>query len=145
VILKDRLYAFLKELSPKLCVISTVSIEAAPESALMAYAVDRDLTVILSTSKKTRKAQNLENNSRVALVFGLDSSHPNVQYEGRAEVAADGEAYLRWEETFFSVNPEMKRYKTTDSVYLKVYPQWYRMTDYSVNPPEVEEERAEGM
>src|SRR5689334_9550644 len=68
----------------KLAVLSTVSTEGQPQSALMGVAITPDFEIVFDTLATTRKYDNLRANRRVALVIGCANA-VTLQYEGIAE------------------------------------------------------------
>ncbi|CAN5171987.1 hypothetical protein BH09PAT2_BH09PAT2_10770 [soil metagenome] len=128
---------YLKQLKPKLCILSTVDIIGKPQSAVMAYAVQDDLKIILSTHDNTRKYMNIEKNPNVSLVFGWNFKDYNVQYEGVAELITDNSEI---EEIYFFANPKLIQFKDQIGMaYIRVTPTWIRLTDFSVHPAKVQE------
>lgn len=138
--MKDEIITFLKEKSPKLCVMASSSSDGKPECAVMGYAVLDDLTLVLCTDKTSRKWNNLKANPRVACIFGWSFEELNVQYEGTTELIESGEMFDKAKETYFEVHPEALEFKELpETVYLKISPLWLRLSDYSVAPPRIEE------
>ncbi len=137
--MESNILAFLKSLSPKLCVLSTINTEGKPESAVMGFCIKDDLTVILSTNLHTRKYQNLKNHPNVSLVFGWNFDQKNVQYEGVAITIENGDLYTKTEEFFFGQNPEAAKFKGKDTVFIEIKPTWIRLLDITVHPPVHEE------
>lgn len=135
---KKEVYEYLKNLKPALCVLAT-SFENTPECAVLAYTMNEDLEVIISTNPSSRKWKNISKNNKVALTFGWDFSKPNVQLEGVAVQLIQGEAYKKYATLYFQAHPELIRYKTPETVFLIVKPTWIRSSNYSVYPPRIEE------
>lgn len=135
----EKVLEFLKSRSPKLCVMSTVSQNNKPESALLGYAVLDDLSILINTNKITRKWKNLENNNKVSLVFGFGFTELNVQYEGTAQRFEDGEDLEKYDELFFSQNEDARKFKAEGTRIIKITPTWIRYTDTTVHPPQTEE------
>jgi len=136
-VMQDKVFNYLKNKEAKLCVISTASSDLQPSSAVVAYAVKDDLTVVLSTHPVTQKWKNLKENEKVALVFGFDFAGLNIQYHGKSELIERGDSYNDYEELFFGQNPEAKKFMTPDTGFIKITPTWMRVTDYSAQPPEI--------
>lgn len=131
---------FLKNRPVKLCVLATSSKELQPWAAVLGYAVKDDLTIILSTHPTSRKWHNLKENNKVALVFGWEFSGLNIQCEGVAELIEQGEEYKHFDEFFFGQNPHAAKFKTPDTVFLKINLKWMRVTDFNKQPPTVKEQ-----
>jgi general stress protein 26 len=122
-------------------VISTVGKNAQPEAALVAFAETPELELIFQTQSNTRKYQNLQQNSKVALVIGWDSViHKTLQYEGVAsEVAAqDSEKYIK----IFKAKktPCTEDFLNEPNVkFFKVVPTWIGFSDYTGKKPQITE------
>lgn len=136
---KSIVLEFLKKRDLKLCVLSTASGDAQPESAVMRYAVKDDLTVVLSTQKNTRKCNNIVQNPSVSLVFGWSFTELNLQCSGVATLIEEGNQYDEWGKFYLTVNPEAAQYKSPNTVYIVVKLSWIRLTDFSGHPPKIEE------
>ncbi len=123
---KDDAFNFLKNKS--LCVLSTVNAKGSPESAYVGFSVNKDLEVMIGTSKKSRKAQNVIKNPKVSLVF-WEEGKQTLQYEGRARVLA-GEELEKKKRVHFQRTPGAKKYeKNPDNIYIVVEPDWIRLTE----------------
>ena len=139
--MRDKILKFLQAREPKLCVLATAALSGRPEAAVMGYAVLPDLTVILSTDRNSRKVVNLRANPQVALVFGWAFDELNVQREGQAEVVDGGEERKKCEEIYFASHPESAEFRgLSETIYIRVKPSWYRLSDYTVEPPVIKEE-----
>ncbi len=135
----DKALQFLKNKNPKLCVLATASADGKPEAAVMGYAVQDDLTILLSTHKGNRKWQNLSKNSKVSLVFGWSFTEINIQYDGTATLIEEGPQKKEVEEFFFSQNPAARKFETPDTIFIQVKPVWIRLSDLTQTPPTTEE------
>ena len=118
----EKVKTILLERNPKLCVIATATKEGLPEAALVGYAIMDDGTIILSTKKETRKAKNIEENNKIALVFGFSFTEFHVQLEGTVHITtnASHEAF------FFSQNTQAEKFKTQNDIKLVITPTWMR-------------------
>lgn len=121
-----------------LCVVSTVDItKTQPESALVSFVEQDDLTLYISTRVTTRKYANLKKNPKVALVIGWELSNKRtLQYEGKAsemthatEVAGIKQLFREKDSPAqgFLDNPETRFFQIT--------PTWIRYSDYGEHPP----------
>lgn len=123
----------------KYAVISTVTRDNSPESALVGFAVTRDLNIIFDTVTSSRKYQNLISNPSVALVIGWDNEQ-TIQYEGIAKMplATELDELL---ECYFNVFPDGRKRKLEwkELAYVCVEPKWIRYSDF--NPPPIIEEK----
>ncbi len=140
--MEEKVLELLKSKTPKLCTLATVNSQGKPESALMAYAIlsEVNLTLVLSTRTGTRKWGNLKNNSQLSLVFGSGFREATVQYEGIAKLVDNPESFKTYEDVYFSQNPETLQFKGLPELgFIVVTPKWIRFTNYTLNPPDIEE------
>lgn len=137
--MEEKVLEYLKNKTPKLCVISTVTSDQKPESALVGYAVLPDLSILINTNHKTRKWANIKSNPHVSIVFGFGFTELNVQYEGTAELLEDGDSLKKYDELFFSQNEDARKFKSEDTRIMKITPTWMRLMDTTVMPPVQEE------
>ena len=104
----------------KLCVLATATPQGKPECAVLAYAVNSDLSLILSTHTTSRKWRNIKANKQVAITLGQSFSELYIQYEGTAELITEGEEFKRCEEIFFTANPQAKQFQNSETAFIKV-------------------------
>lgn len=135
----DKVLTALQAVPNKLCVMATVGENGQPQTAVMAYVVLNDLTILFVTSSVTRKADNLKKNPNLALSFGWDFMQPNIQYEGVAKLIEKGEEFSDLSRIFFEAHPEIITFRNHDTIIVKVIPKWIRISDYSQIPPKMEE------
>jgi uncharacterized pyridoxamine 5'-phosphate oxidase family protein len=133
---RDLILKFLK--SHKLAVISTVSKDNKPQSAVIGIAVSDRFELIFDTVKTSRKYDNIAQNPFVSLVVGWDQE-TTVQYEGIATELAVGEAAF-YKEIYFSVFSDgMLRDQTLPNiVHYKITPKWLRYSNFN-EPVSIEE------
>jgi pyridoxamine 5'-phosphate oxidase-like protein len=120
--------------SHKLVVIGT-SGAGSPQGALVGIGVADDLQVIFDTVSDSRKHQNLQRDSRVAVTFaGLGER--TLQYEGRAiPVNATGMTDADYREIYFSAWPECRAHLVWPKIaYWRIEPGWARYSDYDRGP-----------
>lgn len=112
-----------------LCVLSTVDEKNnSPESALVGY-VEDDLKITFGTSVKSRKYQNLKENTKVAIVIGWSSTTGTIQYEGFAR-ELKVEEYEEYSNKQYEKNPlNEKQIIKDDHRYFIVTPTWIRFID----------------
>lgn len=128
---------FLKD--RKHMIIATES-NGIPEAALVGFASFDNLNLIFGTSIQSRKFQNIQNNSRVAIVF-TDDEKATVQYEGVVSILI-GNELAEYKEVYFKKNPSAKQFESDpNQVYLKVVPIWLRYTEVKSGEREVFEIR----
>jgi general stress protein 26 len=133
---KEFLYNFITR--QNLAVVSTLSKELKPESALVGFAVSKDLEIVFDTIKTSRKYKNLILNPSVAVVIGWDNE-TTVQYEGIAS-ELDGIKGKRLKEVYFEVFPDgHDRAKHWPGlVHIKITPGWIRYSSF-IEPVIIEE------
>jgi nitroimidazol reductase NimA-like FMN-containing flavoprotein (pyridoxamine 5'-phosphate oxidase superfamily) len=120
---KQDVVAFMQERF--LCVISTVDAGAKPEAAFVAFTSSSDLGLMIGTSNKSRKYQNILQNSSVAVVIADQIGE--VQYEGETKIltSADYESLLAAGQ--FQKLAGYDKYRNDPTqVYLKLTPTWIR-------------------
>ncbi|HEX5424551.1 MAG TPA: pyridoxamine 5'-phosphate oxidase family protein [Candidatus Acidoferrales bacterium] len=125
----------------RLAVEASVSDASGPQAAIVGFAVSDQFEIVFDTLSATRKAENLRNNPRIALVIGgwVSGDERTVQYEGRADEPIGAER-ARITEIYYSVYPDgRERAKWPGLTYFRVKPTWIRYSDYNQNPPEIVE------
>lgn len=115
------------------CVISTIGDSGQPEAATVGFSVDDELKVLIATNEKTRKAANLAENNKVALVVGFDGPK-TVQLEGEVEKLDQTEYQDRINFHFEKVPSAKKFAGETGQNYYLITPIWLRFTDYTQDP-----------
>jgi pyridoxine/pyridoxamine 5'-phosphate oxidase len=121
----------------RLAVVSTVSPDGDPQSAVVGIAVTRDLEIIFDTLSTTRKCQNLRKHPRISAVVGWDQEM-TVQLEGVADEpsGADLDAL---KESYFAVYPDGRDRQTWAGItYFRIKPTWIRYSDFNPNGKTVE-------
>ena len=117
---KDFLYRFIK--TKTLGVISTLSTNNKPESALIGLGVTESLEIIFDTVTTSRKYLNLIKNPFVAMVIGWDNE-TTLQLEGVAsELSKTGDE--KYKEAYFETYPDGRQRAETwpDIVHFKITP-----------------------
>ncbi len=115
------------------CVVATVGADAHPEAATVGFSYDEDFKFMIATNRSTRKARNIEANSKVALVVGFDGPK-TVQIEGEA-VAIDKEEHKSRIDMHLEKIPGAKEYADEPGqTYYLITPTWLRFTDYTKSP-----------
>lgn len=119
-------------------VVSSISSEGTPQSALVGIAVTSELDVIFDTVKSSRKYSNLIRRPHCSFVIGWEGEQ-TVQFEGTAaEIIGNG--ISRYHLDYFSVWPDGKdRLSWPGITYFVVHPHWIRYSDYGLNPPLIQE------
>ncbi len=110
------------------CVISTVSPKGNSESAFVAFSENENLEIMIGTSNKSRKFQNIVNNPRVSIVFGFEGKK-SLQYEGNVSVIGEKELEKRLKGHFVKHPGAIKYQADPDNIYMIVKPLWIRMVE----------------
>ena len=134
---RSRLLDFLR--THRLAVQATVSETGGPQAAVVGYAVTDRLELVFDTLDSTRKAQNLRQNPKLALVIGglKASDERTVQYEGVADEPTGAELE-KLKATYYAVFPDgPARLSWPGLIYVRVKPTWIRYSDYNTDPPEI--------
>jgi pyridoxine/pyridoxamine 5'-phosphate oxidase len=119
-------------------VLSSISSDGTPQSALVGIATTPDLEIIFDTVKSSRKYPNLIRNSCCSFVVGWDGEQ-TVQFEGVA-IEPQGEELRRYQEAYFAAWPDgPARMSWPGIAYFVVRPTWIRYSDFDQKPPLVEE------
>ena len=136
---KEFIYKFIQQ--HRVAVVSSVTKDGVPESALVGIAVSGDLEIVFDTITTSRKYENIIHNPSVALVIGWDDE-TTVQYEGMAMELMDADD--RYREIYYSVYPDGRERAITwpGLVHFKVLPRWLRYSNF--NSPMVIEEMVFG-
>lgn len=124
-----------------LAVQASVSGDAAPQAAVVGFAVSDDFEIVFDTLSATRKAANLRRNGRCAIVIGgvTDGDERTVQYEGVADEPAGAELE-RLKNLYFGVFPDgRERQRWPGLIYVRVRPRWLRFSDFNQSPPTIVE------
>ena len=130
------LYSFMAR--QRYAVVSSVSGEGIPQSALMGIAVTPELEIVFDTVKTSRKYPNLVERAKCSVVVGWEGQQ-TVQFEGVA-VELRGEALQRYQGIYFAVWPEgRERLRWPAIAYFVVRARWIRYSDYERKPPLVAE------
>jgi Pyridoxamine 5'-phosphate oxidase len=119
-------------------VVSSVSADGTPQSALVGIAVSPDLEIIFDTLKSSRKYPNLTARPNCSFVVGW-AGEQTVQFEGIA-TEPNGPDLKRYQEIYFTVWPDgQARLNWPGIAYVVVKPRWIRYSDYDQVPATIEE------
>lgn len=127
--------------SHRLAVQASVSAAQAPQAAVVGFIVTDDFELLFDTLVTTRKAINLRHNARCAFVIGglLNGDERTVQFEGIADEPS-GVELERLKERYFAQFPEGRdRQHWPGLTYVRVRPQWLRLSDFNHTPPTITE------
>jgi Pyridoxamine 5'-phosphate oxidase len=134
-----RLLDFLR--GHRLAVQASVSSANGPQAAVVGCAVTDQFEIVFDTLESTRKARNLRQNNRLALVIGglAPGDERTVQYEGVADEPSGAELE-RLKNAYYAVYPDgPTRLTWAGLIYVRVRPTWIRYSDYNANPAEIVE------
>jgi len=124
-----------------MAVLSTVTHDFLPQSAVVGFSEKENLELIFGTSYKARKYQNLLKNPRVAFVIGWDEGK-TVQYEGEAiELKHQSERQDAISIHLSKIPSAAKYLSDSEEAIFKVVPKWIKYSDVSVDPWDVIELR----
>ena len=123
---------------------ASVSRDTGAQAAVIGIAVLDTFEIVFDTIATSRKAHNLEQDPRIALVIGgLNGEAQSIQYEGVADKPAGAEL-TQIQEQYFRVFPDGRdRLAWPGLIHLRVRPRWMRYSDFGVNPPLIVEISAE--
>jgi len=123
----------------RLAVQASVSATNGPQAAVVGFAVTDQFEIVFDTLDSSRKARNLRQNSRLALVIGgsNDGDEQTVQYEGIANEPSGAELE-RLKQVYYAAYPDgPSRLSWPGLIYVRVRPTWIRYSNYGVDPPEI--------
>jgi general stress protein 26 len=132
---QDFLYDFLS--SHKLAVISSVSSDNFPQSALIGFAVAHELRIIFDTVTDSRKYHNLISNPNASLVIGWNSEK-TAQFEGKAYIPQFDELE-ELKAVYYQAYPDGWQRAATwpNLTYFCIKPTWIRYSDFNTDPPQI--------
>jgi len=140
---RTELLAFLR--AHRYAVEASVSRDTGAQAAVVGIAVLDTFEIVFDTIATSRKARNLEEDPRIAVVIGgLDGDEEStVQYEGVAD-RPSGAELVEIRESYFRVFPDGRdRLSWPNLIHLRVRPRWIRYSDFAVDPPLIVEMTAE--
>jgi len=136
--------------SHRLAVEASVSPTGAAQAAVVGFAISDQFEVVFDTLESTRKAQNLRQNPKIALVIGglTEPGMPGsagikdertVQYEGIADEPSGAELD-QLKQVYYTAYPDGPgRLSWPGLIYVRVRPTWLRYSDYTIDPPAIVE------
>lgn len=126
------IYAFMSEF--RYGVVSSISSNGTPQSALVGIAVTPELEIVFDTVQSSRKYPNLIERPECSFVVGWGGEQ-TVQFEGIA-VEPEGAELERVQEAYFAVWPDgPARTLWPGIAYFVVRPRWLRFSDFDQSPP----------
>lgn len=133
---KNALHAFMTR--ARYGVVSSLSANGTPQSALVGLAITPELEIIFDTVRTSRKYANLSKNPSCSIVLWWNTEQ-TVQLEGIA-VEPEGLERERYREAYFAAWPDGRdRLVWPEITHLVVRPRWIRCSDYDQSPAVIEE------
>jgi hypothetical protein len=134
----DRAAIFSFLIQHRYAVLSSLSKDNSPQSALVGIAISPELEIIFDTLKSSRKYPNLISNPQCSVVIGWQNEI-TVQYEGRA-LEPTGHQRNHYQQIYFAAWPDgPSRLARPGITHLVVRPTWLRYSDFNQNPPQISE------
>ncbi|HEX4651751.1 MAG TPA: pyridoxamine 5'-phosphate oxidase family protein [Granulicella sp.] len=119
-------------------VVSSLSSQGSPQSALVGIAVTPELEIVFDTIKSSRKYPNLVQRPACSVVVGWNGEQ-TAQMDGTAFEPKDAEL-RRYQNIYFATWPDgPDRLSWPGIAYFVVRPKWIRYSDYDQAPPQIEE------
>jgi len=117
-----------------LAVVSYLSQEGAPQSAVVGIAVTPELELVFDTVSSSRKYRNLKAHPRCSVAMW--TGEITVQYEGVAEETTSD----FYKEAYFKKLPDGRERLSWPGIsYFVVRPKWIRYSDFQARPAVIEE------
>ena len=121
----------------ELAVLSYLSPDGSPHSAVLGIAVTPDLEIVFDTVSSSRKYRDLKGDPRCSLVVW--TGEVTLQYEGIA-AEPSGDDLDRYKEAYFKKLPDGRARQSWPGIaYFVVRPKWIRYSDFDARPPVIEE------
>jgi hypothetical protein len=119
-------------------VVSSLSSQGSPQSALVGIAVTPELEIVFDTVKSSRKYPNLVQRPSCSVVVGWNGEQ-TAQMDGTAFEPKAPEL-RRYQDVYFATWPDgPERLSWPGIAYFVVRPKWIRYSDYDQTPPQIEE------
>jgi hypothetical protein len=123
---KAELFEFMRR--HKFAVISSVTREHTPESAVVGFAVTPELEIVFDTVRSSRKYGNLKANPATAVA--LWTGEATAQYEGVA-AEPDGAERDRCREIYFETFPDGRDRLSWEGItHFVIRPKWIRYSNF---------------
>lgn len=120
---------------------TSASNTGAPQAALIGIAMTDRNEIVFDTMSTSRKAKNLRDNPRSAIVIGgwEDDDPITLQIEGDVDFPM-GEDLERVKLAYYAVFADGPgRLDWPELVYVRLTPRWARFSDYVAEPPAIHE------
>src|SRR5210317_1635733 len=110
------------------CVLITLDAESNPMARIMdPFLPENDLTVWFGTNSKSRKVNQIKNNSTVTLYYQDSNASGYVVIHGNAQIVDDQkEKEKRWKDTWETFYPNNKE----GYILIKVSPKWLEILSH---------------
>ena len=119
-------------------ILSSISGQGTPQSALVGIATSPDLEIIFDTVKSSRKYPNLIARPACSFVIGWGGEQ-TVQFEGIANEPTGAEL-KHFQDIYFAVWPDGPARMTWPGLtYFVIRPRWIRYSDFDQSPPLIDE------
>jgi pyridoxine/pyridoxamine 5'-phosphate oxidase len=119
-------------------VVSSLSKDGVPQSALVGIATTPELEIIFDAKASSRKHANLVERPSCSFVVGWEGQR-TVQLEGVASLLS-GDRLTHYLKTYFTVWPGAEaRINSPGIVFFGVRPTWVRYCDFDQRPPLIAE------
>ncbi len=123
---QTELFDFIR--AHKFAVVSCVTPEGTPQSAVVGFAVTPELEMVFDTVRSSRKYSNLIANPATAVA--LWTGEATVQYEGSC-FEADGVERDRYREIYFETFPDGRdRLSWPGITHFVIRPRWVRYSNF---------------
>lgn len=130
---REDLWQFLQ--SNVLCTLSSLDKAGWPNAATVAFSTTPDFEFIIGTDVNSRKSQNMQNDSRVAMTITDSTQRFTVQLEGEARLIDDAEFVARYEEIHFDKLPMSRSFREViGQCYFVIRPVHLRFSDVNSAP-----------
>ncbi|OGM26579.1 hypothetical protein A3D00_03645 [Candidatus Woesebacteria bacterium RIFCSPHIGHO2_02_FULL_38_9] len=117
-------------------VLSTVSTDQKPESAVMMITVLPNNTILMGTKKESRKHKNLNGNSNVSVIVW--NGWTEAQLEGIAEIVEGSEpGFAELKDNLLKRHSDADTRIDEKTVFILIKPTWARYSALGQKPPEI--------
>jgi hypothetical protein len=118
----------------ELCVVATLGKDGRPQTATVAFSENDALQLVIGTSVHSRKSDNLERDSRLAMTVTDPDQRYTVQYEGIARRLSSVEM-LSFHDQHYGKLPGSLPFKDLpDQAFFLITPTYVRFSDCSIHP-----------
>ncbi len=132
----------LAAIGQKVGVVSTVSSEGMPESAVVYFSSDENLNMYFTTRSDSRKYKNITANPHVAFVIYSENPPETIQIEGIASAITDP-----YEQTVLFSSlvdlatkddsvPPVDQISESEIMFIKISTTWARLGDFEIERKE---------